>query len=108
MELLIFLVEFVRNEGVWATIMLLSILFLKLCMISHTWNLFFSIYLIVVLFLPWQSAAEPSNGHGVVDSEDKDEPDEDSDDEGEEEEKTSSAKKIWRFLITWLSSAIGK
>ncbi|XP_066307037.1 nuclear matrix constituent protein 1b-like isoform X1 [Miscanthus floridulus] len=46
------------------------------------------------------SAAEPSNGHGVVDSEDKDEPDEDSDDEGEEQEKTSSAKKIWRFLIT--------
>jgi hypothetical protein len=35
-----------------------------------------------------------------VDSVDKHEPDEDSDDEGEEEEKTSSAKKIWRFLIT--------
>jgi len=50
--------------------------------------------------LPLQSATEPSNGHGVVDSEDKDEPDEDSDDEGEEQEKTSSAKKIWRFLIT--------
>ncbi|CAD6229698.1 unnamed protein product [Miscanthus lutarioriparius] len=46
------------------------------------------------------SATEPSNGHGVVDSEDKDEPDEDSDDEDEEEEKASSAKKIWRFLIT--------
>lgn len=45
------------------------------------------------------SASEPSNGPGVVDSEDKDGADEDSDDE-EEEEKTSSAKKLWRFLIT--------
>lgn len=56
-------------------------------------------YLTVLLFLPWQSASEPSNGPGVVDSEDKDGADEDSDDE-EEEEKTSSAKKLWRFLIT--------
>ncbi|KAJ1285551.1 hypothetical protein BS78_03G288200 [Paspalum vaginatum] len=43
------------------------------------------------------SAGEPLNEDGV---EDKDEPDEDSDDEGEEEEQTSSAKKLWRFLIT--------
>ncbi|CAO2182780.1 unnamed protein product [Urochloa humidicola] len=42
-------------------------------------------------------AAEALNGD---DAEDKSEPDEDSDDEGEEEEKASSAKKIWRFLIT--------
>ncbi|KAG8055285.1 hypothetical protein GUJ93_ZPchr0001g30319 [Zizania palustris] len=39
------------------------------------------------------SAAEPSNGDVLEDSGD-------SDDEGEEEEKTSSAKKLWRFLIT--------
>ena len=48
---------------------------------------------------PCQSAAEALIG----DAEDKDEPDEDSDDdegEEEEEEKTSSAKKLWRFLIT--------
>lgn len=43
------------------------------------------------------SAAEPPNEDGA---EDKDEPDEDSDDEGDEEEQTSSAKKLWRFLIT--------
>uniref|UniRef100_K3XE58 Protein CROWDED NUCLEI 4-like n=1 Tax=Setaria italica TaxID=4555 RepID=K3XE58_SETIT len=45
------------------------------------------------------SAAEALNGDVA---EDKDELDEDSDDEGEEEEeeKASSAKKLWRFLIT--------
>ncbi|CAO1946112.1 unnamed protein product [Urochloa humidicola] len=42
------------------------------------------------------SAAEALNGD---DAEDEDEPDEDSDDEGVEE-KSSSAKKLWRFLIT--------
>jgi hypothetical protein len=42
------------------------------------------------VFLPWQSATEPLNG---------DEDNDDSDDE-DEEEKTSSAKKLWRFLIT--------
>ncbi|CAL4961206.1 unnamed protein product [Urochloa decumbens] len=34
------------------------------------------------------------------DAEYKDDRNEDSDDEGEEEEKASSAKKLWRFLIT--------
>uniref|UniRef100_A0A0A9G2R9 Uncharacterized protein n=1 Tax=Arundo donax TaxID=35708 RepID=A0A0A9G2R9_ARUDO len=43
------------------------------------------------------SASEPLNGNGHIDN---DEHAEDSDDEGEEEEKTSSAKKLWRFLIT--------
>jgi hypothetical protein len=48
------------------------------------------------VFLPCQSATEPLNG-----DEDNDENDDDSDDEDEdEEEKTSSAKKLWRFLIT--------
>jgi hypothetical protein len=48
--------------------------------------------------LPCQFASEALDG----DAKDKDEPDEESDDEGEEEEeeKTSSAKKLWRFLIT--------
>ena len=48
--------------------------------------------------LPCQFASEALNG----DAKDKDEPDEESGDEGEEEEeeKTSSAKKLWRFLIT--------
>lgn len=49
------------------------------------------------MFSHCQSAAEALNGDGA---EDEHEPDEDSDDEGEEEENTSSAKKLWRFLIT--------
>ncbi|XP_062206985.1 nuclear matrix constituent protein 1b-like [Phragmites australis] len=44
------------------------------------------------------SASEPLNGDDGL--EDKDEHAEDFDDEAEEEEKSSSAKKLWRFLIT--------
>jgi hypothetical protein len=61
---------------------------------------FFKILLVCYLRL-CQSAAEALNGDVA---EDKDELDDDSDDEDEEEEeeeeKASSAKKLWRFIIT--------
>lgn len=50
------------------------------------------------------SATEQTSGYAIErrDEQDKDVDDEDTDDEEEEleEEKTSSAKKLWRFLIT--------
>jgi amino acid permease len=66
-------------------------------------SIFFKKILLVCYLRLCQSAAEALNGDVA---EDKDELDDDSDDEDEEEEeeeeeeKASSAKKLWRFIIT--------